>query len=134
MPNNIVSSSKFHHNFTSSSSFYTGRSQIWKRRSSHVCLFVLLGLMCVKAAHKMLMKLTLGVNFNNILCTARRSQKRKKILTTWLNSYTFGTNVLKADEIYTRFLKVFPLNWNNICVGLFSNVPCHLTCPPKRVE
>jgi len=29
--------------------------------------FVLLGSGCVKAAHRMLMKLTLGVNFTNIL-------------------------------------------------------------------
>ncbi len=41
-----------------------------KRQSSHQRLFVLLGSACVKAASKMLVKLTLGLNFINILQAA----------------------------------------------------------------
>jgi hypothetical protein len=52
-----------------------------------------------KAAHKMLVKLTTGVNFTNILhaafCTCR-SQTRKKILTTGLNSSAFGSYKRKS--------------------------------------
>jgi len=38
-----------------------------KRQSSQQCRFVLLGPTSIKAAHKMLTKLTPGVNFNDIL-------------------------------------------------------------------
>jgi hypothetical protein len=37
-----------------------------KRQSRHQCLFTLLGPMCVKAARKMLMKLTTGQSFFNV--------------------------------------------------------------------
>jgi len=41
-----------------------------KRQSSHQCLFARLGSACAKAARKMLVKLTPGVNFTNVLCAA----------------------------------------------------------------
>jgi len=41
--------------------------KIEKRRSSHRCLFALLGSACVKAASKTLVKLTPGLNLTSIL-------------------------------------------------------------------
>jgi hypothetical protein len=38
-----------------------------KRHSSHNCLFTLLGLACVKAVHKMLVKLTPRANFIELI-------------------------------------------------------------------
>jgi len=49
------------------SSFYKSRSQ---RQLIHQCLFALLVSLLVKAASKMLVKLTLGLNFINILQAA----------------------------------------------------------------
>jgi len=40
-----------------------------QKDSQVISLFALLGYLCEKAAHKMLMKLTKGVNFIYILCT-----------------------------------------------------------------
>jgi len=52
----------------STSSFYVHRSPKRKKDSQVESLFLaLLGSVCVKSAHRMLMKLTLGVNFANIL-------------------------------------------------------------------
>jgi len=87
----------------------------------------------------MLTKLTTELNFINVLHTAFMSAEPKSVNRYWwLNCifYAFGIYEHKScsqniDEINTRFLKVFPLNWNNIYRDLFNNVPCHLTCPPN---
>ncbi len=57
-----------------------------------------------KSAHKMMIKLTTGVNFINVFLRslyASKSQKRKKVPRTWLNFYTFG-NCSKNDKINYR--------------------------------
>ena len=52
---------QFHQQFTSS--FYARRSQKCKKDSQIKQLFLLLGLVCVKAARKLLMKLTPDIFF-----------------------------------------------------------------------
>jgi len=63
---NLVTWSQFHKHFTSS--FYASRSIKRKRTDGLTVFFALLGFAArVKAARKMLMKLTPRVNFINIL-------------------------------------------------------------------
>jgi len=70
---------QFHQCFTYS--FYARRSRKSKKlQLSHQYFFMLLGSACVKAARRMFMKLSPGVNFIYILCAALHTQipKAKK--------------------------------------------------------
>ena len=61
--------------------FYAGRSQKRSKiKLSHRYLFTLSGSASVKAVHRTLMKLNLGVNFTNILCSTfiRKDTKSTK--------------------------------------------------------
>ncbi len=63
-----------------------------KRQSSHLCLFKIFGSAGEESAYKMLLKLTPGVNFINILRAAFTiyncgSQKRQMTLQTWLSFF-----------------------------------------------
>ncbi len=87
--------------------FYICRSRMpQKRQSSQQCHLVLLGPTSVKAARKMLVKLTLGVNFTIMVTYSsyvHRSQKRKK---DWQPDCIFCAFGVKAacnvDEIESR--------------------------------
>ena len=86
------------------------RSQKCNKDSKVVVFFVLLGSVYAKAARGMLVKLTQGLNFINILTFSfyvRISQKRKKDLQLHCLFYAFGLCARKScmqnvDEIDTR--------------------------------
>ncbi len=64
-----------------------------KRQLSHQCGFALLGPMPVIAAHKMLMKLTPGLNFIIILCTVFTlvdPKSAKNTVKSLVSFYAFG--------------------------------------------
>jgi len=68
---------QFHQHSTSS--FTRADPKSTKRLDELTVFFALLGSVSAKAVHRMLVKLTPGLNFINILC---RAQKRKMILMT----------------------------------------------------
>jgi len=70
-------------------SFYARRSQKRKKDSQVVNLFTLLRSTSIKAARIMLVKLTPGVNFINILCTAFALVDPKSVKNTGKSSVSF---------------------------------------------
>jgi len=73
-------------------SFYAPRSWMHKKESQQ-CHLALLGPTSVKAAHKMLVKMTPGLNFINILLTAftpADPRSVKKTVKSSVSFYAFG--------------------------------------------
>jgi len=88
---------RFHQHFTRS--FYMQRSQKRNKDWWLHCIFELLGSVWVKAAHKMLVKSTPGLNFINVLLTAFTLPDPKSIKKTVKLSIFFtllGSTSVKA--------------------------------------
>jgi len=64
-------------------SFYARKSRMRKKQSSQQCHLTLLGPTGVKAAHWMLMKSTLGINFINVLWAAFVPVDPKSVKRYW---------------------------------------------------
>ena len=104
-----------------------------KRQSSHQCLFALLGSAYSKAAGKMLLNLTPGFNFINILCSAFTSADPKSVKKTVRLSIFFmllGSTSIKA--VRKTLLKLTPdfvahligqVDSSQWCLSLFSHSP-----------
>jgi len=85
-------------------SFYSHRSQNRNIPSSCQCYFALLGSSSEKPAHKMLMNLTPGVNFINILCAAftliwpKSAKRHCWLLWTFYNYHNFFNLKIVCDK------------------------------------
>jgi len=86
-----------------------------KRLTTWLSFFVLLGSAFVKAAHRTFMKLTPGVNFINIFCTAFVPAGPKSIKRHWQNNWNFkllGSAWVKA--LCRTLMKLTPAIYKRI--------------------